>query len=44
MKKLAAYRVPNTLHEIYLSPEGMKEAKYDFADAARSLPRHDRTG
>ncbi|NVB81611.1 MAG: homocitrate synthase [Kofleriaceae bacterium] len=38
MKKLKDYGVPNTLHEIYLSPEGMQEAKYDFATLMRSLP------
>ncbi len=38
MQKLDAYRVPNTLHEIYLSPEGMKGAGYDFATLQRSLP------
>lgn len=36
-RKLAAYRVPNTLHEIYLSPEGMK-GLYDFETLCRSLP------
>ncbi len=38
MLKLQAYGVPNTLHEIYLSREGMKEARYDFATLRRSLP------
>ena len=37
-KKLRDYRVPNTLHEIYLSKEGMKPL-YDFATLRRSLPR-----
>jgi hypothetical protein len=35
--KLKAYGVPNTLHEIYLSPEGMK-GLYDFETLKRSLP------
>lgn len=38
MQKLRSYRVPNTLHEIYLSPEGMASAGYDFATLVRSLP------
>jgi hypothetical protein len=38
MQKLQSYRVPNTLHEIYLSPEGMASAGYDFATLYRSLP------
>lgn len=38
MMKLATYRVPNTLHEIYLSREGMKSAGYDYATLVRSLP------
>lgn len=37
MLKLRDYRVPNTLHEIYLSREGM-EGQYDFATLYRSLP------
>ena len=37
MLKLQAYRVPNTLHEIYLSREGMK-GQYDFETLRRSLP------
>jgi len=37
MEKLAAYGVPNTLHEIYLSREGMKKL-YDFPTLMRSLP------
>lgn len=37
-QKLRDYRVPNTLHEIYLSEEGMKPL-YDFATLRRSLPR-----
>ena len=37
MLKLKAYEVPNTLHEIYLSPEGMK-GQYDFETLRRSLP------
>ena len=36
--KLRDYRVPNTLHEIYLSKQGMKPL-YDFATLKRSLPR-----
>jgi hypothetical protein len=36
-KKLAAYRVPNTLHEIYLSKEGMGK-QYDLPTLRRSLP------
>lgn len=35
--KLQAYGVPNTLHEIYLSNEGMAEL-YDFDTLRRSLP------
>ena len=38
MLKLAAYRVPNTLHEIYLSKEGM-HGQYDLSTLRRSLPR-----
>lgn len=37
MQKLAAYGVPNTLHEIYLSPQGMA-SRYDFATLMASLP------
>jgi hypothetical protein len=37
MLKLKDYRVPNTLHEIYLSREGM-EGLYDFETLYRSLP------
>lgn len=37
MLKMQAYRVPNTLHEIYLSPEGMKPL-YDYDTLRRSLP------
>lgn len=37
-QKLKAYGVPNTLHEIYLSPEGMK-GLYDFDTLRRSLPK-----
>jgi hypothetical protein len=37
MLKLQAYEVPNTLHEIYLSREGMK-GLYDFDTLRRSLP------
>jgi len=37
MLKMQAYGVPNTLHEIYLSPEGMKPL-YDFDTLRRSLP------
>jgi hypothetical protein len=36
--KLQAYGVPNTLHEIYLSKEGMS-GLYDLATLRRSLPR-----
>jgi hypothetical protein len=36
--KLKAYGVPNTLHEIYLSQEGMA-GLYDLATLRRSLPR-----
>jgi hypothetical protein len=38
MLKMKAYGVPNTLHEIYLSPEGMKSVHYDFDTLRRSLP------
>lgn len=38
MRKLEAYRVPNTLHEIYLSPAGMEASHYDFETLRRSLP------
>ena len=38
MVKLQKYGVPNTLHEIYLSPEGMAGAKYTFDQLMRSLP------
>lgn len=38
MLKLRDYRVPNTLHEIYLSPAGMQSAGYDLATLQRSLP------
>ncbi len=37
-EKLRDYRVPNTLHEIYLSKEGMRPL-YDLATLRRSLPR-----
>ena len=37
MLKMQAYGVPNTLHEIYLSPEGMKPL-YDLVTLRRSLP------
>ncbi|MFO0735344.1 MAG: hypothetical protein U0270_05675 [Labilithrix sp.] len=37
MQKLQSYRVPNTLHEIYVSPQGMKSAGYDFTTMYRSL-------
>jgi hypothetical protein len=37
MTKLRSYCVPNTLHEIYLSKEGMAPL-YDFATLCRSLP------
>jgi hypothetical protein len=36
--KLQAYGVPNTLHEIYLSDEGMAGEGYDLASLLRSLP------
>jgi hypothetical protein len=36
--KLMNYGVPNTLHEIYLSKEGMKLEKYDLQTVLRSLP------
>jgi hypothetical protein len=36
-QKLADYEVPNTLHEIYLSPAGM-QGQYDLATLRRSLP------
>jgi hypothetical protein len=35
--KLRAYRVPNTLHEIYLTDEGMA-GQYDAATLGKSLP------
>jgi isopropylmalate/homocitrate/citramalate synthase len=38
MLKLQAYGVPNTLHEIYLSPQGMGPL-YDFATLMESLPQ-----
>ena len=38
MQRMKDYRVPNTLHEIYLSPEGMKSMGYDFATLMNSLP------
>jgi len=37
MLKLRDYRVPNTLHEIYLSKDGMA-GQYDLATLVRSLP------
>jgi hypothetical protein len=37
MLKLQAYRVPNTLHEIYLSKDGMA-GQYDLETLRRSLP------
>ncbi|UGV29576.1 hypothetical protein LO767_11150 [Halopseudomonas aestusnigri] len=37
MLKLRDYRVPNTLHEIYLSRDGMA-GQYDFATLRRSIP------
>ena len=37
MIKLKDYRVPNTLHEIYLSPRGMA-GQYDLETLKRSLP------
>ncbi|SDT97336.1 beta/alpha barrel domain-containing protein [Halopseudomonas salegens] len=37
MCKLRDYRVPNTLHEVYLSDFGM-QGQYDFATLMRSLP------
>jgi hypothetical protein len=36
--KLRDYGVPNTLHEIYLSKEGMKLENYDLQAVLRSLP------
>jgi hypothetical protein len=39
MLKLQRYGVPNTLHEIYLSRDGMHGAGYDFETLLRSLPR-----
>jgi hypothetical protein len=36
--KLQAYKVPNTLHEIYLSDAGMAGEKYDLKTLRRSLP------
>jgi hypothetical protein len=36
--KLQAYGVPNTLHEIYLSEEGMAGEKYNLKILRRSLP------
>jgi hypothetical protein len=36
MLKLKAYKVPNTLHEIYLSDAGM-DGKYDFESLCRDL-------
>ncbi|WP_321348276.1 hypothetical protein [Halopseudomonas oceani] len=37
MLKLRDYGVPNTLHEIYLSQDGMS-SQYDFATLRRSIP------
>ena len=37
MLKLRDYGVPNTLHEIYLSQDGMS-GQYDFATLRRSIP------
>lgn len=37
MLKLRSYKVPNTLHEIYLSKEGM-DGQYDLETLKRSLP------
>jgi len=37
MQKLQAYKVPNTLHEIYLSDFGM-ENQYTFEELRRSIP------
>lgn len=37
MLKMQAYQVPNTLHEIYLSKDGMQDL-YDFDTLCRSLP------
>jgi HMGL-like len=36
--KLKNYGVPNTLHEIYLSKEGMELEKYDLQTVLNSLP------
>jgi hypothetical protein len=38
MKKMKAYGVPNTLHEIYLSDLGMA-GLYDFEELLRSIPK-----
>jgi hypothetical protein len=38
MRKLQAYGVPNTLHEIYIGPTRMQSAGYDLAALRRSLP------
>jgi len=38
MNKLQLYGVPNTLHEIYVSKEGMATQRYDFPTLMRSLP------
>jgi hypothetical protein len=37
-EKLASYGVPNCLHEIYLSKEGMALEKYDLDIVKKSLP------
>jgi HMGL-like len=37
-KKLAQYGVPNTLHEIYVSDDGMAASGYDFDTLMASLP------
>lgn len=36
--KLKKYGVPNTVHEIYLSKQGMHDAGYDLPTLCRSLP------
>lgn len=38
MQKLASYGVPNTLHEIYLSPQGIATQKYTLEQLPQILP------
>lgn len=38
MEKLASYGVPNTLHEIYLSPQGIATQKYTLEQLPSILP------